>query len=170
MRPPQSALAHGARREIEVFERQRRNELEGKQPTTRDTLPFEDFDLASGSVRADGARIITRALTAGPGNYDLFLAWADPSAPKPATTVRVVRKSITLEPARTLGLITSSIILADSVTTRPAPYSPAEQASHPYSIGSMEIVPARTARYGREQQPVGRVAGHQRTIERSGHA
>jgi len=139
-----------ARQEQEDRDKQRRNELEGKQSTARDTLPFEDFDLASGSVRGDGVRIITRALTAGPGDYDLFLAWADPSAPKPATTVRVIRKSITLEPARTLGLITSSIILADSVTTRSAPYSPAEQASHPYSIGLMEIVPARTRRYGRE--------------------
>jgi len=139
-----------ARQEKADQDKQRRNELEGKAATTRDILPFEDFDLASGSVRADGARIITRALTAGPGDYDLFLAWADPSAPKPAATVRVVRKSISLEPARTLGMITSSIIFADSVTTRTTPYSPAEQASHPYSIGLMEIVPARTTRYGRE--------------------
>jgi hypothetical protein len=47
-------------------------------------------------------------------------------------------------------MITSSVILADSVSTRQAPYSAAEQASHPYSIGLMEIVPARTNRYGRE--------------------
>lgn len=139
-----------ARQEQEDREKQRRNELEGKQTTARDTLPFEDFDLASGSVRRDGVRIITRAFTAGPGDYDLFLAWADPAAQKPATTVKVIRKSITLEPARTLGLITSSLILADSVNSRPAPYSPAEQASHPYSIGLMEIVPAGTSRYGRE--------------------
>jgi hypothetical protein len=64
--------------------------------------------------------------------------------------VHVVRKSITLEPARTIGLITGSVILADSVSVRPAPYSPSEQASHPYSIGLMEIVPARSTRYGRD--------------------
>ena len=138
-----------ARQEQEDRDKQRRNEYEGKQVTARDTMPFEDFDLASGSMRG-GARVITRAFTAGPGDYDLFLAWADPAAPKPAATVRVVRKAITLEPARTLGLITSSVIFADSVSVRPAPYSPAEQASHPYSIGLMEIVPAPTTRYGRE--------------------
>jgi hypothetical protein len=139
-----------ARQEQADRDKKRRNELEGKAAPGSDTLPFEDFDLASRSVRADGARIVTRAFTAGPGEYDLFLAWADPSAPKPATTIRVVRKSLKLEPARTVGLITSSVILADSVSVRPAPYSPAEQASHPYSIGLMEIVPARTTRYGRE--------------------
>jgi hypothetical protein len=139
-----------ARQGKEERDKQRRNEFEGKEASARNTVPFEDFDLASSSTRSDGARVITRAFTAGPGDYDLFLAWADPSSPKPAATVRVVRKSIALEPARTLGLITSSVILADSVSIRPAPYSPQEQASHPYSIGLMEIVPARSTRYGRD--------------------
>jgi hypothetical protein len=139
-----------ARQEQADRDKKRRNELEGKEFATREMLPFEDFDLVSRSTRGDGTRIIARAFTAGPGDYDLYLAWADPSAPKPATTVRVIRKTLTLEPARTLGMITSSVILADSVLTRQAPYSAADQASHPYSIGLMEIVPARTNRYGRE--------------------
>jgi len=139
-----------ARQEEEDRNRKRRNELEGKDSAARSSLPFEDFDLASSSTRADGTRLITRAFTAGPGDYDLFLAWADPSAREPAATIRVVRKSLSLEPARTVGLITSSVILADSVSLRPAPYSTYEQASHPYSIGLMEIVPARAAKYARE--------------------
>jgi hypothetical protein len=136
-----------ARQEKEDRDKQRKKELEGREAALREALPFEDFDLASRSTRADGTRNIARAFTAGPGDYDLYLAWADPAAPKPATTVRVVRKRLTLEPARMIGLITSSVILADSVSVRPAPYSPAEQASHPYSIGLMEIAPARTNRY-----------------------
>ena len=139
-----------ARQEKEDQARARRETFEGRQATSHELLPFEDFDLASRSMRPDGTRMVTRAFTAGPGQYDLYLAWADPSAPTPAKTVRVVRKTLTLEPARTLGMITSSVILADSVSVRPAAYSPAEQASHPYSIGLMEIVPARTNRYGRE--------------------
>jgi hypothetical protein len=136
-----------AKQEQDERDKQRRARLEGFEAATDDALPFEDFDLASKSVNRDGARIITRALTAGPGNYDLFLAWADPSSPKPGETIRVVRKAIALEPARTSGLITSGVILADAVNLRREPYSPAEQASHPYSIGAMEIVPARSARY-----------------------
>ncbi|HYE88883.1 MAG TPA: hypothetical protein VEA16_21140, partial [Vicinamibacterales bacterium] len=139
-----------ARQEQEDRDRQRRQELEGKAAVSRELLPFEDFDVAANSTRPDGQRIIARALTAGPGGYDLYVAWADPAAPKPAATVKVIRKSLSLEPARTVGLITSSVILADRVTVRATPYSPAEQASHPYSIGLMEITPARTNQYARE--------------------
>ena len=138
-----------ARQEKDERDKKRRAELEGREPASGNQLPFEDFDLASRSESADGARIITRAFTAGPGDYDLYLAWADPASPKPQTTIRVLRKTLNLEPARTTGLITSSVILAESVTQRSEPYSPAEQASHPYSIGAMEIVPARSSRYTR---------------------
>jgi hypothetical protein len=131
-------------------DKKRRAELEGRTTAARDLLPFEDFDLASQSVRPDGTRIVSRAFTAGPGDYDLILAWADPSAPKAAANIQVVRKSLRLLAARTAGLETSSIILADSVGLRAAPYPPSEQASHPYSIGLMEITPARTTRYSRD--------------------
>lgn len=137
-----------ARQEQEDQDRRRRAAMEGREPFARDMLPFEDFDLASRSLRPDGQRIVSRAFTAGPGDYDLFLAWADPASPK---TVHVVRKTLHLPAARTAGLSTSSIILADSVTSRAAPYPPAEQGSHPYSIGLMEIVPAPSARYTRDR-------------------
>ena len=133
----------------EEQEKQRRAELEGRAAATRELFPFEDFDLASQSVRGD-ARIITRALTAGPGEYDLYLAWADPAHGKPASTVRVLRKSLTLPPALTTGLSMGSVVFADSVLTRDLPYPPTEQASHPYSIGVMEITPARDSHYTRD--------------------
>lgn len=130
--------------------KQRRAELQGLQSATRELLPFEDFDLAARATIIDGQPGIARALTTGPGDYDLFVAWADPAASKPATTVRVVRRPLHLPAARTAGLGTGSVILASSVTVRPAPYPPSEQASHPYSIGLMEITPARSSRYSRD--------------------
>jgi len=131
-------------------DKKRLAELQGRVNPVRDLLPFEDFDLAAYSVRPDGRRLVSRAFTAGPGEYDLIVAWADPAAPKPAAGIQVVRKSLRLLAARTAGLETSSIILADSVDLRTAPYPPSEQASHPYSIGLMEIVPAHAARYSRD--------------------
>ena len=131
-------------------DKQRRAELEGKAAVTRDLFPFEDFDLASNASRENGTRIITRAFTLGPGNYDLFVGWADPANTKPASTVRVVRKALHLPPAAAEGLTTGSIILADKVGLRAAPYSPTEQSSHPYSIGLMEIVPAADAVFTRD--------------------
>jgi hypothetical protein len=140
-----------AKQKQEEQDKQRRAELEGKAAVTRELFPFEDFDLASQSVRDNGTRIITRAFTAGPGEYDLYVAWADTSNPKPAATVRVVRQSLSLPPAATTGLTTGSIILADKVSVRAAPYPATEQSAHPYSIGVMEIAPALDAVYTRDE-------------------
>jgi hypothetical protein len=140
-----------ARQEQEERDKKRRAELEGKAAAVRELFPFEDFDLASRSARADGARIITRAFTAGPGEYDLYVAWADPAAPKAATTIRVLRRPLQLPAATTASLTTGSIILADRVSVREAPYPATEQAAHPYSIGVMEILPARDASYTRDE-------------------
>jgi hypothetical protein len=140
-----------AKKQQEERDKQRRAELEGKTQTARDLYPFEDFDLASQSVRDDGTRIVARAFTAGPGEYDLFVSWADPANPKPSSTLRVMRQSLHLPPAAATGLTTGSIILADKVSVRAAPYPPTEQAAHPYSIGLMEIAPARDAVYTRDE-------------------
>jgi hypothetical protein len=129
----------------EERERERRAELEGKAAAVSEIVPFEDFDLASRSIGANGARVIARALTTGPGDYMLYVAWADPSAPKPASTIRVMKKSIRLPPASSDALTISSVILADGVRVRDTPYPTSEQASHPYSIGLTEIAPAADA-------------------------
>jgi hypothetical protein len=129
-----------ARERQEARDRQRRAELEGHSASTSDTLPFEDFDLAS-----PPSRVIERALTAGPGDYFLYLAWADPGASKPA--VHIVKKRLTLPAATTTELTIGSVILADSIQIRKAPYQPAEQASHPYAIGLTEIVPSPDASF-----------------------
>lgn len=138
-----------AKQEQEDRDKQRKAELEGRQAATRTLLPFEDFDLATRPQVVDGARLLSRAFTAGPGNYELYLAWIDASAPRGATP-RVSHLSVTLPVARTAGLSTSDVILADAVSARAAPYPPSEQASHPYSIGPMEVSPNRTHRFNRE--------------------
>ncbi len=130
-----------ARQNKEDRDRVRRAELEGQAMGLRETLPFEDFDLASASTAGNGDRIISRAFTAGPGDYHLFVAWADPAA-KPAR-IQVFRRSLNLPAATTTELTISSVIVADSVSVRDVPYSPAEQAAHPYTIGPTEIIPAR---------------------------
>lgn len=138
-----------AKQKQEEQDKQRRAELEGKAAASRELFPFEDFDLESRSTR-DNARIVTRALTAGPGEYELYVAWADLANPKPASTIRVLRTSLNLPPAAATGLSTGSVILADSVQTLATPYPPTEQASHPYSIGVMEITPATDSNYTRD--------------------
>ena len=133
------------RARTEERERQRRAGLEGRITATPEVVPFEDFDLASRSIGANGAAVIARALTAGPGDFVLYVGWADPAAAKPVSTIRVIKTSLSLPPASSDALTISSVILADGIRVRDAPYPAAEQAAHPYSIGMTEIAPAADA-------------------------
>jgi hypothetical protein len=139
------------RKEQEEREKQRRAELEGKSATVRELFPFEDFDLASNSTRHQ-ARLITRAFTAGPGDYTLFAAWGDPSAPKPATTVKVFKRTLNFPTSSMTALAMSSVIVADDVRVREVPRPPAEQAANPYTIGATDITPAADAVFTRDER------------------
>jgi hypothetical protein len=131
-----------AREQKEQRELQRRAELEGRSAATSDLFPFEDFDFTSAP-----SRTLQRALTTGPGDYFLYVAWADTAAPSPAAAVHVVKKRLTLPAATSADLTIGSVILADGIQVRTAPYKPAEQASHPYAIGLTEIVPSIDANF-----------------------
>ena len=116
-------------------------------------LPFEDFDLASASRRrrrhaADQPRLHRRSRRP----TTCIVGWADPGAAKPATTIRVLRRALSLPPATAADLTISSVIIADDVQARPAPYPPAEQAAHPYAIGATEITPARDTVFTRDER------------------
>ena len=119
-------------------ERQRRAGLEGRSATSSETLPFEDYDLDGDTP----TRAIHRALTTGPGDYFLYVAWADASSPTPARTIGVIKKRLTLPAATTDELAIGSVILADGIQVRATPYPAAEQASHPYAIGLTEVLPS----------------------------
>ena len=93
-----------AKQEQEERDKQRRAELEGKATVTIDSLPFEDFDLSAPITTEDNRFIIRRALTAGPGEFDLYVGWADPAAPKPQTTVHVLKQRLRLPTANSSGL------------------------------------------------------------------
>ena len=123
-------------------EQKRRAALEGTAVAASSVLPFEDFEFLTRLQAADGAESIERAITAGPGHYDLFVAWASATQAAKGARVHVARRTITLGPAIS-ELSLSTVIVADRVGVRTVPYSAAEQRGHPYSIGSTDIVPAR---------------------------
>lgn len=131
-----------ARQRREDQQKKRRSELEGLTVSTSNRFPFEDFEIASAATFADGTRAIQRALTAGPGAYDLYVAWVDGSSPAAGATPHVARQSIRLAPAAAeFGL--SSLIVADRIDVRTVPIGAIEQRGHPYSLGPTEITPAR---------------------------
>ncbi len=137
------------RQEKEERDRTRRAELEGTQQAKRDLLPFEDFDIASPVSDLNGR--VQRALTAGPGDYELYLAWTDASA-GPGSSIQVLKRKLHLPPAGGTDLSISNVIVADAVTARDAPYPPTQQAAHPYAIGHTEITPARDTVFSRDDR------------------
>lgn len=135
-----------ARQRREQEERQRRAELEGTAVSTSARLPFEDFDVVRAAAFTDGTRAIQRAFTAGPGNYDLYVAWADGSLPASKATMHVARRPLRLAPA-SADFGVSSLIVADGISVRSTPFTSLEQRAHPYSIGPTDIVLARSAAF-----------------------
>lgn len=126
-------------------ERQRRAALEGNSQLSPESLPFEDFELGPAAAFGDGTRAIQRALTAGPGAYDLFVGWVDATQPVAKARIHLAHQSLQLGPAAATDFLVSSVIIADQVGVRQTPYSSLEQRAHPYAIGATEIVPARDA-------------------------
>jgi hypothetical protein len=137
-----------ARAREEEQARQRRAELEGTTVRHPELLPFEDFDLRFQPAEAvAGRRRLVRAVVAGPGDYDVHVAWAWVPAGAKAPVARVVAHALTLPAAPPGEFGASEIILADSVGVREVPYPADQQTAHPYTIGPLEIVPAADASF-----------------------
>jgi hypothetical protein len=135
-----------ARERREAQDRERKAELEGEKGvrSPNPVLPFEDFDLhATTTADKSGIPMLRRSLTAGPGDYDLLLGWADASAKDPAASVRVFKRPLQLPIASTTTFALSGVIVADEVSVRDAPVAADQQTRNPYSIGRTHIVPAR---------------------------
>ncbi len=131
----------------------RRAELEQQSSPSRGLYPFEDFDVAATpEATPSGGLKVSRSLTTGPGDYDLYVGWADPVMGKAPTVVHVIKHALHLPPASSSELSLGSIIIADRVGVRAAPYPPEAQAAHPYSIGTTEIVPASDAIFTRDEK------------------
>ncbi|MGE0361924.1 MAG: tetratricopeptide repeat protein [Vicinamibacterales bacterium] len=133
-----------ANREREEREAKRRAELELAAKTTSSLHPFEDFDVAA-TLEADGSgTAVLRSVRAGPGDYTLTVAWAEPAAATAPPTVRVLTHRLQL-PTAAKAFAVSDIVLADQVRTLPGAYSIDQQNAHPYAIGAIEVSPAADA-------------------------
>lgn len=132
-----------AREEAEARERARREALEGKGGAAPNVMPFEDFDVQARVLARPGrSAVFQRALTAGPGDYDVVVAWAVVDGRDRPTRTGALRQSVSLPPVQTTGLALGSVILADAIRARAELYTAEQQTAHPYAIGGTEIDPA----------------------------
>lgn len=140
------------RQRKEQQERERKASLEGAGAEGAGLPPFEDFDLVVPARFADGSAAIQRALTAGPGRYRLSVAWVDAAAKPGKAPLHVAHRTLDLPPSWADEFRISSVIVAEGVTVRETPYTPAEQRAHPYSLGVTEIRPARDTVFANSEQ------------------
>lgn len=136
-----------ARRDREAREKQRRAELESRATTPVSQVhAFEDFDVKSALGPGAGGLRIERGITAGPGDYDVYIGWAEPTNAK-TPAVRVVTHHLSLPAANRTDFALSDVVLADAVRMLESPYPVDQQGAHPYAIGALETTPARDTRF-----------------------
>jgi hypothetical protein len=141
------------REEAEAREKARQEELEGKTKAPMDVMPFEDFDLqAHVLARAGRAAVFQRALTAGPGDYDVVLAWTVVDQKDKPVRTGALRHAVSLPAVQTTGLALGSVILADAIRARTDLYTAEQQTAHPYAIGGTEIDPAPDQAFTNEER------------------
>lgn len=133
-----------AARQREAREAERRAALEDARLGRASTmLPFEDFDVAAVlGTAAGGSLDVRRSLTAGPGDYDLTIAWTAAGTRASPASVQIITRRLSL-PAATSAFALSELVLADDVETLAVPYRADQQNAHPYALGALEATPAR---------------------------
>ena len=139
-----------ARVQRETHERERKAALAGAETlrAPNPLLPFEDFD-AHLTLTADRSGTVTlrRSLTAGPGDYDLTVAWTDPAARDSAAATRIIRRPVQLPTAAPSTFALSSVVLADDVSVRETPLPADQQAPSVFDRRDGDHASARSNPY-----------------------
>lgn len=131
------------RREAEeAAKKARQAEMDGRKSGQIELMPFEDFDLgARVTVRPGRPSVIRRSLTAGPGEYDLYVGWAVQGARNQPAVTGALKHRLRL-PVAPASLSLGSVVVADAIRFREEVYRADQQTAHPYTIGTTEIEPA----------------------------
>ena len=94
-------------------------------------------------VTGDGR--VSRAMAVPGGEYEVFIAVKEKNTGKrnqPPAKVGLLRRDLSVPDFNKPELATSAIILADSVEPVQSAISPEEQQEHPYTFGTMRVVPS----------------------------
>jgi hypothetical protein len=99
---------------------------------------------------------ISRAFAVPPGEYDVYVTMMErlPVDAKDREKTRVkagvLKKTITVPNFWSEDLATSSIIVAEKVEALSAPLTQREQIEQPYTMGTTQIIPARTNTFSKK--------------------
>jgi hypothetical protein len=109
-----------------------------------------ELDRAAGRM----ARI-SRGFAISPGDYDVFVVMrerVEPGASRAQPKAAVLRQPITVPEFWSGELTTSSVIVADRLTTLPEPIPSDQLPERPYVVGRNEITPALDRKFRRDEE------------------
>jgi hypothetical protein len=106
-------------------------------------FPFEDYHFLDLKSAAGETRLVERALTLPPGEYDLYVAVIDRARLKTSSPA-ILRRTVSVPDYWNDELALSSLILVSSINTLKAPLSPALQIERPYTFGQAEVIPVKS--------------------------
>jgi hypothetical protein len=134
-------------------DRNNRNNKNAPPPTPAGPT-FPVSTVFTVEVPADGQ--VARAIELKPGRYEMLFSFKekatslpDPKAPPAPLKFGLLRHDVTV-PDMSVGLGTSSVILANTIEPVTAPLTPEQTANNPYTIGGvLKIVPNLTGQFGK---------------------
>jgi hypothetical protein len=118
-----------------------KKKLEAKEldPTI---FPYEEYHFIDAkSARPGDLRIVERALSLPPGEYDVFVALVDRSKLKTSSPA-ILKRTITVPDFWNDQFRLSSLMLARDVRTLKIAFAGQQQVEHPYAFGTAEVIPA----------------------------
>ncbi len=140
---------------VRATKRGREQPRDGKTPAepypVDAIFPVEFGQLSGGPVR------FSRGFSVPSGEYDVFVVMrerVDPEAARPQPKATVVRRQLSVPEFSSGELATSSVIVADRLTTLAEDVSAEHLAERPYAIGRIEVTPAADRTFGRDEELV----------------
>jgi hypothetical protein len=146
-----SALVYvrATKRAVNDRRRDRRESREAEPFAVDAIFPVDLVTEAPGRAR------ISRGFSVDPGDYDVFVVMrerVEPGATRSRPRASVLRQTLAVPEFGSTDLTTSSLILADRMTTLSEAVPADRLAERPYAIGLNEITPAADRRYRRDEE------------------
>lgn len=118
--------------------------------------PWDDIHFLSASQVQSADGRLNRVFMAPPGTYDVYVAMKErlpEKAPKNAVAkAGVLKTQVTVPDFWNGELTTSSVIVADKVTSLTAMLNPDEARERPFVFGAQELIPAADGQFAKNDQ------------------
>jgi hypothetical protein len=121
---------------------------------------YQDIDLVTLTPPSSATEPyrLSRSFAVPPGEYDVFVTLRERLAPdakdreKTRVKTGVLKQTVTVPNYWTEQLATSTIIVAEKIDILDVPPAQSQAKSEPYTIGMLQIVPAKTMKFSKKSE------------------